>query len=85
MEFPEPVISVAVEPKTKADQEKMGTALQRLAEEDPTFKDMGTTLTAALIYPSEKLIYVFNVGDSRTYIYNGLLHQVTIDQNVLNE
>ena len=38
MEFPEPVISVAVEPKTKADQEKMGTALQRLAEEDPTFK-----------------------------------------------
>ena len=38
MEFPTPVISVAVGPKTKADQEKMGTALQRLAEEDPTFK-----------------------------------------------
>ena len=38
MEFPDPVISVAVESKTKADQEKMGTALQRLAEEDPTFK-----------------------------------------------
>lgn len=38
MEFPAPVISVAVEPKTKADQEKMGTALQRLADEDPTFK-----------------------------------------------
>jgi elongation factor G len=37
MQFPEPVISVAVEPKTKADQEKMGIALQRLAEEDPTF------------------------------------------------
>jgi len=36
--FPEPVISVAVEPKTKADQEKMGIALQKLAEEDPTFK-----------------------------------------------
>ncbi|MDD5341606.1 MAG: elongation factor G [Patescibacteria group bacterium] len=36
--FPEPVISVAIEPKTKADQEKMGTALQKLAEEDPTFK-----------------------------------------------
>lgn len=35
--FPEPVISVAIEPKTKADQEKMGTALQKLAEEDPTF------------------------------------------------
>ena len=38
MEFAEPVISVAVEPKTKADKEKMGTALSKLAEEDPTFK-----------------------------------------------
>lgn len=38
MEFPDPVIEVAIEPKTKADQEKMGVALQRLAEEDPTFK-----------------------------------------------
>jgi elongation factor G len=36
--FPEPVISIAVEPKTKSDQEKMSTALQRLAEEDPTFR-----------------------------------------------
>ncbi|MBM4220131.1 MAG: elongation factor G [Gammaproteobacteria bacterium] len=38
MEFPAPVISVAVEPKTKADQEKMGIALQRLAKEDPSFR-----------------------------------------------
>ena len=38
MEFPEPVISIAIEPKTKADQEKMGIALAKLAEEDPTFK-----------------------------------------------
>lgn len=38
MEFPEPVISVAIEPKTKAAQEKMGVALQRLSEEDPTFR-----------------------------------------------
>ena len=38
MEFPEPVISVAIEPKTKAGQEKMGLALAKLAEEDPTFK-----------------------------------------------
>ena len=38
MEFPEPVITQAVEPKTKADQEKMGLALQKLAEEDPTFR-----------------------------------------------
>jgi elongation factor G len=37
IEFPEPVIAVAIEPKTKADQEKLATALQRLAEEDPTF------------------------------------------------
>ena len=39
IEFPETVIAVAIEPKTKADQEKMGTALQRLGEEDPTFQD----------------------------------------------
>ena len=38
MTFPDPVISVAIEPKTKSDQEKLGTAIQRLAEEDPTFK-----------------------------------------------
>ena len=38
MEFPEPVISVAVEPKTKPDQEKMGVALQKLAQEDPSFR-----------------------------------------------
>ena len=37
MEFPDPVIHVAIEPKTKGDQEKLGTAIQRLAEEDPTF------------------------------------------------
>lgn len=38
MEFPDPVIDIAIEPKTKADQEKMGTALKKLAEEDPTFR-----------------------------------------------
>jgi len=38
MTFPEPVISVAIEPKSKADQEKLGTAIQKLAEEDPTFR-----------------------------------------------
>ena len=38
MNFPDPVISVAIEPKTKSDQEKLGTAIQRLAEEDPTFQ-----------------------------------------------
>ena len=38
IQFPEPVISVAIEPKTKADQDKMGIALQKLSSEDPTFK-----------------------------------------------
>ena len=37
MTFPDPVINVSIEPKTKADQEKLGTAIQKLAEEDPTF------------------------------------------------
>jgi elongation factor G len=51
--FPEPVISMRIEPKTKADQEKMGTALHRLAEEDPTFRvsgdiDTGETIIAGV-------------------------------------
>ena len=49
MVFPEPVISVAVEPKTKADQEKMGIALSRLAEEDPTFRTYTDTETGQTI------------------------------------
>ena len=53
MEFPEPVISVAIEPKTKAGQEKMGLALAKLAEEDPTFKtwtdqETGQTIIAGM-------------------------------------
>ncbi len=53
MEFPEPVISVAVEPKTKADQEKMGLALGRLAQEDPSFRvstdeESGQTIIAGM-------------------------------------
>ena len=53
MEFPEPVISVAVEPKTKSDQEKMGLALQRLAKEDPSFRvstdqESGQTIIAGM-------------------------------------
>jgi len=51
--FPDPVISMAIEPKTKLDQEKMGVALQRLSEEDPTFKvytheDTGQTIIAGM-------------------------------------
>ncbi|POH11948.1 translation elongation factor G [Fructilactobacillus sanfranciscensis] len=53
MEFPEPVIEVAVEPKTKADQNKMNTALQKLSEEDPTFRaqtnpETGQTIMAGM-------------------------------------
>lgn len=49
MEFPEPVIHVAIEPKTKAGQEKMGIALSKLAEEDPTFKTYTDTETGQVI------------------------------------
>ena len=53
MEFPDPVIRVAIEPKTKAGQEKMGIALAKLAEEDPTFKtytdeETGQTIIAGM-------------------------------------
>ena len=53
MDFPEPVISVAVEPKTKADQEKMGIALGKLAQEDPSFRvhtdeESGQTIIAGM-------------------------------------
>lgn len=47
--FPEPVIGIRIEPKTKADQEKMGTALHRLAEEDPTFRVAGDPETGETI------------------------------------
>ena len=49
MKFPNPVISVAIEPKTKADQDKLGTALQKLAEEDPTFRVHSDQETAQTI------------------------------------
>ncbi|MGH3837061.1 MAG: elongation factor G [Pseudonocardiaceae bacterium] len=53
MTFPEPVIQVAIEPKTKSDQEKLGTAIQKLAEEDPTFQvklddETGQTIIAGM-------------------------------------
>src|SRR4030095_12979681 len=53
MTFPEPVINVAIEPRTKGDQEKLSTAIQKLAEEDPTFQvhhdeDTGQTIIAGM-------------------------------------
>ena len=72
MVFPDPVISVAVEPKTKADQEKMGVALQKLAEEDPTFRvntdqESGQTIISGmgelhLDIIVDRLLREFNVG-----------------------
>ena len=72
MTFPEPVISVAIEPKTKSDQEKLGEALQRLAEEDPTFvvhtdEETGQTIIAGmgelhLEVLVDRMVREFNVG-----------------------
>ena len=70
--FPEPVISVAIEPKTRADQDKLGEALQKLTEEDPTFKvtyneETGQTIISGmgelhLEVIVSRLIREFNVG-----------------------
>ena len=72
MTFPEPVISVAIEPKTKGDQEKLGQALQRLSEEDPTFvvhsdEETGQTIIAGmgelhLDVLVDRMVREFNVG-----------------------
>jgi elongation factor G len=72
MDFPEPVIRLAIEPKTKADQEKMGTALAKLAQEDPTFKIHTDTETAQTIISgmgelhleiiTDRLVREFGVG-----------------------
>ena len=72
MDFPEPVISVAIEPKTKADQEKMGVALGKLAQEDPTFRIHTDPDTAQTIISGmgelhleiivDRMMREFNVG-----------------------
>jgi elongation factor G len=72
MNFPEPVIAVAIEPKTKADQEKMGMALGKLMQEDPTFKvhtdrETGQTIIRGmgelhLEIITDRLVREFNVG-----------------------
>jgi elongation factor G len=72
MDFPAPVISVAIEPKTKADQEKMGLALSRLTQEDPTFKvstdpDTGQTIMSGMgelhiEILVDRMLREFNVG-----------------------
>ncbi|AXE61050.1 serine/threonine-protein phosphatase [[Mycoplasma] phocae] len=59
--------------------------LIKFANQNPEFKSMGTTLTTCLIFNANRMVYVFNIGDSRTYVYNGLLHQITKDQNLYNQ
>lgn len=54
------------------------------AGSDENKRDMGTTVTAAVVFKQTKNIVVFNIGDSRTYIFDGQLHQITIDHNLMN-
>ncbi len=75
MEFPEPVISVAIEPKTKADQDKMGIALQKLAEEDPSFKVKSDTETGQTIISGMGELHLDIIVDR-------LLREFKVDANV---
>ena len=75
MEFPEPVISVAIEPKTKADQDKMGIALQKLAEEDPSFRVKTDTETGQTIISGMGELHLDIIVDR-------LLREFKVDANV---
>ncbi len=75
MEFPEPVISVAIEPKTKADQDKMGIALQKLAEEDPSFRVKSDSETGQTIISGMGELHLDIIVDR-------LLREFKVDANV---
>ena len=75
MEFPEPVISVAIEPKTKADQDKMGIALQKLAEEDPSLRVKSDTETGQTIISGMGELHLDIIVDR-------LLREFKVDANV---
>ncbi|MBS4024195.1 MAG: elongation factor G [Clostridia bacterium] len=75
MNFPDPVISVAIEPKTKADQEKMGMALQRLSEEDPTFRVHTDTETGQTIISGMGELHLEVIVDR-------MLREFKVDANV---
>ena len=75
MEFPEPVIRVAIEPKTKAGQEKMGIALMKLAEEDPTFKTYTDEETGQTIIAGMGELHLEIIVDR-------LLREYTVEANV---
>jgi elongation factor G len=75
IEFPEPVIAVAIEPKTKADQEKLGAALARLAEEDPTFRVQSDEETGQTL--------IHGMGELHLeVIVDRLLREFSVDANV---
>ena len=75
MSFPEPVISVAIEPKTKADQDKMGIALQKLAEEDPSFRVKSDAETGQTIISGMGELHLDIIVDR-------LLREFKVDANV---
>ena len=75
MEFPDPVISVAIEPKTKADQDKMGIALQKLAEEDPSFRVKSDSETGQTIISGMGELHLDIIVDR-------LLREFKVDANV---
>ena len=75
MNFPDPVISVAIEPKTKADQDKMGIALQKLAEEDPSFRVKSDTETGQTIISGMGELHLDIIVDR-------LLREFHVDANV---
>ncbi|RJQ32747.1 MAG: elongation factor G [Actinobacteria bacterium] len=75
MSFPEPVISVAIEPKTKADQDKLGTSLMKLAEEDPTFKVKVDEETAQTIISGMGELHLEVITDR-------LLREFKVDANI---
>lgn len=75
MQFPEPVIDVAIEPKTKADQEKMGSAMARLAEEDPTFRIYTNPETGQTIISGMGELHLEIIVDR-------LLREFKVDANV---
>ena len=75
MTFPDPVISVAIEPKTKADQDKMGIALQKLAEEDPSFRVKSDTETGQTIISGMGELHLDIIVDR-------LLREFKVDANV---
>jgi elongation factor G len=99
MEFPEPVIDVAIEPKTKAGQDKMGEALAKLAEEDPTFRvttneETGQTIIAGmgelhLEIIVDRLLREFhveaNVGAPQVAYKEGITQEVSVDSKYVKQ